>query len=297
MKILVLGGSGLVGDAFIHNTKSYELITTYGKSKIENNNISSVKINLPQYWIKLKDLILKEKPEIVLNTIAYSNVDFCEINKKEVYDLHVGITEKITSLCSQINSKVIFLSTDYVFDGEKGNYSEEDKTNPVNYYGKTKDLAEKITLKDENNLVLRTSMIYGASPKVRFLRYVIENLTKEKEIETYDDIFNSATLLDELIDGILKAVKKDVNGVFHMVGSSCVSRYEFAKIVAKIFNFNENLIKPVSVNSVNLNALRPKNPCLNNFKATKICDCEFSTIEEGIKQVYNKKNNLQIQGI
>jgi len=297
MKILVLGGSGLVGDHFITDSKSNDFITTYRNNVINFPNVVSVKINLPQDWSKLEELILKEKPDIVLNSIAYSNSDFCETNREETYTLHVKISEKITTICSKINSKIVFLSTDYVFDGKKGNYTENDGTNPINYYGHSKDLAEKITLKNKNNLVLRTAMVYGLSSKVRFLRYVIENLRENKEINTYDDIFNSATLLDDLTNGISKAIEFDANGIYHMVGSSCVSRFDFAKTVAKVFNFNENLVKPVSIVSSKLKAQRPVKPCLNNSKAVKTFNIKFSSINEGIKRVYERRDGLDIFNI
>ena len=137
-------------------------------------------------------------------------------------------------------------------------------------------------------------MIYGSSPKVRFLRYVIENLSNNQEINTYDDIFNSATNLSELTNGISKAIEFNANGIYHMVGSSCVSRFDFATAVAKVFNFNEELIKPVSINSAKLKAERPVNACLNNSKAEKTFDIKFSSINEGIKQVYEDKNELGI---
>ena len=297
MKILVLGGSGLVGDHFITDSKSNDFITTYRNNVINFPNVVSVKINLPQDWSKLEELILKEKPDIVLNSIAYSNSDFCETNREETYTLHVKISEKITTICSKINSKIVFLSTDYVFDGKKGNYAENDKTNPINYYGHTKDLAEKIILKNEDNLVLRTAMVYGLSSKVRFLRYVIENLKKDQEINTYNDIFNSATLLGDLTNGISKAIELDASGIYHIVGSSCVSRFDFAKTVAKVFDFNENLVKPISVLSTKLKAQRPINPCLNNSKASKTFGIKFSSINEGIKQIYERRNDLGIFGI
>jgi len=296
MKILVLGGSGLVGDHFITNSKSNDFITTYKNNVTNFSNVISIKINLPQDWPKLEELILKEKPDIVLNSIAYSNSDFCETNREETYILHVKISEKITTICSKINSKIVFLSTDYVFDGKKGNYAENDKTNPINYYGHTKDLAEKIILKNENNLVLRTAMVYGLSSKVRFLRYVIENLKKDQEINTYDDIFNSATLLDDLTNGISKAIELDASGIYHVVGSNCVSRFDFAKTVAKVFDFNENLVKPVSILSAKLKAQRPINPCLNNSKASKTFGIKFLSINEGIKQIYERRNDLGIFG-
>ena len=140
-------------------------------------------------------------------------------------------------------------------------------------------------------------MVYGLSSKVRFLRYVIENLKKDQEINTYDDIFNSATLLGDLTYGISKAIELDASGIYHIVGSSCVSRFNFAKTVAKVFDFNENLVKPVSILSAKLKAQRPINPCLNNSKASKTFGIKFSSINEGIKQIYERRSDLGIFGI
>lgn len=291
MKILVLGGSGIVGETFLEKAKKHQLLATYDKNKINSNTITVFQIHLPDDSLKLKKLIINEQPEIVLNTMAYSNADFCEENKEKTYDLHVKITKIITTVCNEINAKIIFLSTDYVFDGKKGNYQEEDLPNPINYYGETKYEAEKIILNNSNNLILRTSLIYGSGIKIRFLNFVLDNLKKEQEIYAYNDVFNSATLVDELVNAILKSIDFNICGILHVAGLTCVSRFEFAKTIAKIFNFNQKLIKPISVTTAKLKANRPIRPCLDSSKARKILKMEFSTIDEGVKQIYEQINH------
>ena len=201
MKILVLGGSGLIGNFFIHNSINHEIITTFNKTKINASNAISKKINLPEDWAKLQDLILEEKPDVVLNSMAFSNIDFCEINKEEVYALHVKITEKITALCSKINSKIVFLSTDYVFDGKKGNYTENDETNPINYYGHSKDLAEKI-LRICN---YEPEIIYDKSKPMGQSRRTLKNDKASKILG-----FKTITPLDEGLKSTINWVKNNI---------------------------------------------------------------------------------------
>jgi len=288
MKILVLGGSGLVGSHILKRVNFFDMISTFNHNKLPNLEHSSYFISLPKDLGKLEELIRNEIPEIVINTIAYSNIDYCESNPKKTYDLHVNSMERICSICNKTESKIIHLSTDYVFDGKTGNYTEVDEPNPINVYGKTKLESEKIVLKNPSNVVFRTSHVYGWGEKIRFLNFVYQNLKNNNEIFAYDDISNSSTLIDDLVDSIFSAIKKSVRGVFHTTGSSCISRYKFAKIVAGEFGFNEKLVKPASIEKAEVVAKRPINVCLDNSKATKELGIKFSTIEEGISKVHEQ---------
>lgn len=289
MKLLVLGGSGLLGNALLKRcVDSFDMISTYNNNEISIPNVRSMHISLPQDLSNLTKFIIKENPDVVINTIAHANPDFCESNKEKAYSLHVETTSKISLICSKINSKLIFISSEYVFDGKKGDYSEKDEPNPVNYYGLTKRLAEIQVLESPRNSVLRTSVIYGLDKRVRFLNFVLDNLKDRKEILVYDDIFNSPTLIDDLVEAVVKVSTTDVKGIFHTAGSSCVSKFYFAKIIAKAFNLDEALIKPINIKQAGLSAKRPVNACLNNTFAKKILGVNFSTVEEGITAVLKK---------
>jgi dTDP-4-dehydrorhamnose reductase len=291
MKLLVLGGSGLIGMSLLKlNNEKFDIITTYNKNQINVPKTLSVKCSLPNDFNKLEKIIITEKPNVIVNTMGYSNIDFCEINKEESHQLHVKITEKIAKLSTTHNIKTIFLSSDYVFDGKKGNYIESDSPNPINYYGKTKLEAEKIILKQPQNVVLRTSVIYDWDFRVRFFNYVVDNLKNQREIEATYDVFNSVTLVDSLIQSIFLAIKKDVSGLFHVVDSTCVNRFEFAKCIAEIFKLDKKLIKKKSIEDIDVIAKRPKNACMNNSKAKKELGMKFRTLEEGIKKVLDKIN-------
>ena len=290
MKLLVLGGSGLIGNALLKNYKNeFDILTTFYKNHISIKNVRSFQYSFPNDLNNLRELLEKEKPDVLVNTMGYSNIDFCELNKSDTEMLHVEVTEKICKLCENIGTKQIFLSSDYVFDGEKGNYSEDDVPNPVNYYGLSKLKAEQLILKNPINTVIRTSVIYDWDYRARFFNSVIKNLQNNQEINATTDVYNSVTFLDNLVESIFKVIKLNQNGIFHVVDSTCVNRFEFAEIIAKIFQLDKNLIKTVSVQDEPKNiAKRPKNACLDNSKAKKELGLGFNTIEEGVRKVFMK---------
>ena len=290
MKLLVLGGSGLIGHAIVKKSKNeFDVLTTYYRNSVAIDNVNSFECYFPNDLDKLEEVVKKEKPDVIVNTIGYSNIDFCESNKNNTEMLHVETTERICNICESNDSKQIFLSSDYVFDGEKGGYSENDIPNPVNFYGLSKLKAEQLILKSPINTVIRTSVIYDWDYRARFFNSVIKNLQNNQEFKATTDVYNSVTLLDNLVESIFKVIKLDQNGIFHVVDSTCMNRYEFAKIIAKKFQLDEKLIKTVSVQDDSKNiAKRPKNACLNNSKAKKELGLNFGTIEEGVNMVFMK---------
>ena len=290
MKLLVLGGSGLIGNALLKNSKNeFDILTTFHKNPISIKNVRSFQYSFPNDLNNLRELLEKEKPDVLINTMGYSNIDFCELNKSDTEMLHVEVTEKICKLCENIGTKQIFLSSDYVFDGEKGNYSEDDVPNPVNYYGLSKLKAEQLILKNPINTIIRTSVIYDWDYRARFFNSVIKNLQNNQEVNATTDVYNSVTFLDNLVESIFKVITLNQNGIFHVVDSACVNRFEFAEMIAKIFRLDKNLIKTVSVQDEPKNiAKRPKNACLNNSKAKKELGLNFNTIEEGVSRVFMK---------
>ena len=237
MKLFVLGGSGLIGNELVKRASlSHKVTATYNNRNLILPNVSTIKFCFPDDFENLKNLLIKEKPDVVINLIAHTNLDFCELNKKNAYELNVILTEKISNICNKIDSKFIHISSDYVFDGKNGNYKEDDETNPVNYYGYTKKMSEIMALKNSNTIVLRTSLIYDLKLESNFIKFVFEKLSGGEKIMVFDDILTTPTLLDELIESTLKIAANNNYGIFHISGETCISRFEFAKSIAKIFN-------------------------------------------------------------
>jgi dTDP-4-dehydrorhamnose reductase len=294
MRLLILGGSGLIGNSIIKdNIKKNEIISTFKTNPILFSDIKSLYCSLPEDLDKLEKIILKEKPGVLINTVGYSNVDYCEINQDKANLLHVEITKKIYDICNKTKTKLIFLSSDYVFGGKKGKYTETDELNPINHYGVTKQKAEEIVLRNPNNTVVRTSFIYDWGNNVRFFNYVINNLQKNTEITAINDLFSCFTLMDNLTQSIFRIIELNKTGIFHVVDSTCINKFEFAKKIAEVFDLDKNLIKGISIDETEAIAKRPKDVCLDNSKARKELDINFESVEKGLMQIL-KKSHLDL---
>ena len=290
-KLLVLGGSGLVGSAVIGSAvNDYDVIFSYNTNNIIIPNTESFQIDLLNDDSKIETLIQNYKPDIVLHTIAHSSVDLCEIDHDIANRLHIDTTKKIANICASINSKLIFLSTDAVFEGQLNKqYCETDIPNPINYYGKTKLEAEKIVLNtSSNNVVLRTSVIYGWHEKSRFTNWILDYLKDGKPVDPFSDQFNTPTLIDDLVKVILKIIDKNISGLYHATGKTCLNRYQFAILLAKRFSYDVSLIHSVTKLEKKQNAPRPISTCLDSIKLENILNFSFSDISTGIDSIFNK---------
>ena len=173
--------------------------------------------------------------------------------------------------------KELFIKTDKKF-------SESDVPNPLSYYGKTKLEAEKVIMDtSENNLVFRTTVIYGPFSNSRFTSWVLNNLKQNKQVPAFIDQLNTPTLVDDLCKLVIKAFSHNISGVFHAVGKTCLSRYDFAIRIAKKFDFDQKLVVPTISTKTNQIAPRPKNGCLNASKLEKLLNYDFCDIDTGIQ--------------
>jgi len=290
-KLLIIGGSGLVGSTLLqYASPNYNIHFTYNTNKITFDNINSTQINLLGNQKIITDLIKEVQPNIVVNTAAHSSVDLCETDHSIADKLHVDITQDITQACKDIDSKLVYISTDAVFQGELNKkYTELDQPNPINYYGKTKLQAEQITLNTSpKNVVLRTAVIYGWHEKSRFTNWIIQTLKENHVVDPFTDQYNTPTLVDDLVKSLLNIFEKNISGIFHATGKSCLNRYEFALVLANTFGFDTKLIKPITSKEKKQDAPRPISTCLDSTKLEKLIDFNFSDIQSGVSFIFNK---------
>ena len=289
--LLVIGGSGLVGSTIIKAAqKNHEIHFTYNKNKCEFYNIGSTYVDLITNRNVITALIETLKPDITINTVAYSSVDYCETDHSATDILHVDITKDIALSCNKVQSKLIYISTDAVFEGQLNKkYTEDDVPLPVNYYGKSKLNAEKLVLGiSPNNVVLRSAVIYGWDLRSKFTSWIIDTLSKNNMVDPFVDQYNTPTLVDDLANSILKIIELDISGLYHATGKTCINRYDFAVKLAKRFSLNKDLIKPVTAKEKKQIAPRPISTCLDSKKLESLLSYNFMNIDEGIDFLYKK---------
>lgn len=209
------------------------------------------------------------KPDVIIHTAALTDVDRCEVDKDLAYKINVEGTKIVAEVARKLGSFMVYISTDYVFDGNKGMYKEEGETNPVDYYGYTKLLGEKFC---QDFCIARTCVIYGAKPasgKVNFVLWLINKLESGESVRIITDQFITPTLNTNLAKMVLECTERKLKGIFHLAGATRASRFEFAKEVAKEFGLDENLIIPAKMDDINWIAKRPKDSSLDTSKAAK----------------------------
>jgi len=284
MRILITGAFGQLGHALqsiLSKKSNYELICTGRKVKKGQEGIPLDIRN----QVALKELINTTAPDILINLAAMTNVDACELNPKLAGEINVAGLEHI---CDSFKGKIIHLSTDYVFDGTSGPYKEDDPLNPISIYGKTKLASEHILLeKDIKNLVIRGNVLYDYSPhtSASFLNWVVSSLKNNQEIKVVEDQFNNPTWTRSMSDIIELSIENDLEGIIHWGDSVHISRYEFAKLIAKKFSLNDSLIKPVLTSELNQPARRPLQSGLSTEKLVNMLDIIPPSIDDCLDEI------------
>jgi len=277
----VTGSAGLIGSQLVNDLeKSGEIVYSC------YNNVKPLcgiptKLNL----LNLEDIhkfFKKIQPDVIIHSAALTDVEKCEVEPKLANSINVKSTEIIAKEAENLDSYLMYISTDYVFDGKKGSYRETDLTNPLNHYGKTKLSGEKI-IKDKTSKwsIIRTSTPFGThSFKKTFPVWVFENLKNNKKINVLEDQFTSPTYVPNLSKMILEIITRNLEGFFHVSGSTKISRFEFAKIVLEKFNLDSSLLNPVKIDSMPWKAHRPIDSSLNISKINTILKTKSYTIKQ-----------------
>jgi len=296
-KMLVIGGTSLLGYKLLSNTNNFEIYASYNKNLINLKNVETLKIDITN--IKNCEKILNLKPDIIINTAAITNVDYCEKFEKNAFDVNVTGTKNIAEIAEKLGSKLIHISTDAVFSGSKKFYVEEDKPNPISVYGKTKLESEKIVSKVNDSVILRPSVLFGWIPfeyiktkdesrkTMNFGLWVIDQLYKNNKMSIVNDQINTPTLADNLAENIIEIIKKDLTGIFHLSGLSCISRLDFSKKIAKTFGYSDNSISSISSEKLKQIAPRTLESCLNCDKIVQN-GVNLLNINQSIEKMYNQ---------
>ena len=228
------------------------------------------------------------KPDVVVHAATLTDVDKCELNKELAWKINVEGTRNIVEAAKNAGSFLIYISTDYVFNGEKGNYTELDRPDPINYYGVTKLAAEELVKAQDEYLIGRPSVIYGSTPaagKVNFSLWLIETLRKGEHVKIVTDQWNTPTLNTNLADMTLEAAELRLTGTFHLCGATRVSRFEFAQLIAETFDLDKSLIDPALSSQFKWPAKRPMDSSLDTSKAQQTLKNKPLEIHEALRRL------------
>lgn len=291
-RVLICGSNGLLGQRLalmLGDRKGYEVLnTSYHRSFVFDDRLFDyTQLDLTRKG-DVKSLISSFQPDVVMNAAAMSNVDWCEDHRQEAWNVNVVGVEHLVEAARKVGAKLIHISTDYVFDGKTGSYSEDDKPNPINYYGKTKLAGENaIRIADIDYAILRTIVVYGNGINVKknFALWVIDNLNSRKHIRCVTDQIGNPTHVSDLALATIKIAELGKSGIFHICGKDQVSRHDFAVKIAEVFGLDRTLIEPILTNQLVQRAARPLRTSFVALKAETELGFKPMTIPEGIHQL------------
>ena len=267
LKFLVTGSAGLIGHQVVKDlSETHEVFSCYNKSKPEFG--IPTKMDLLNHEM-ISNVLSEKNPDIVIHLGAMTAVDLGDTQQDNALKINSQATEILAKECSKINSFMVYVSTDYVFDGNTGMYEENDTTNPLGFYGKSKLLGEKSIQNFSSNwCIARTSTPFGLHPtKKSFPIWVIENLQKQKQIDVLIDQFTSPTYVPSLSRMLIEISERHLTGIIHVAGASKISRYEMASLVSDKLGLDGKLLREISINDIKWEAQRPKDSSLNVSKA------------------------------
>jgi dTDP-4-dehydrorhamnose reductase len=301
MRILITGSNGLLGQKLVKRCLKLQIpfvATSKGENrnpKCPNDCYSALDITSEN---DIKNVLEKVKPTAVIHTAAITNVDYCELNSDECFDVNIAATQKLFNFCKSKSIHFQLLSTDFVFDGEVGNYSENDGVNPLSVYATSKVNAEKILLDDNYPewSIARTIIVYGTGfnlSRSNMILWALEALPKGETMRLVNDQFRAPTWADDLAYGCLEIVLRKQQGIFHLSGPVTRSIDLIVREIANILKLEHVSIETVSSKTLNQAALRPPKTGFNLSKATHFLDYKPKDFNETIPLLLQELAHLR----
>jgi dTDP-4-dehydrorhamnose reductase len=287
--VLITGSSGFLGRNLLKfTTKKLNLIAQYRNNPpvAYGDKVRFLKLDFAaEQWKKLQTL----KPQVIIHTAAMASIDECETQPELAQRINYLATCRLVDFAAQHKIRFIFISSDAVFDGEKGNYSEEEEPHAVNFYAQTKIAAEKYVLENHPNaVVVRPALFYGLCLDGRpsFTEIMLQHLYAGKQIYAFTDQYRTPILVNNLVSALWELTENTFCGYLHLGGPQKVSRLDLGQILCDIFKLDESLLIPVKSQEVNLRARRPLDCSLNISLSQSLFKTQFVDCHTGLQMAY-----------
>jgi len=295
LRLLVTGASGLYGSklANLAERKGHQVYSAYNQHQAAYGKPVRLDISDKE---QVEKTVRRVSPEVVVHAASLTDVDKCELNRELAWKINVEATRNIAKETSAARAFLLYISTDYVFDGKKGQYEETDPADPVNYYGLTKLRAEQeVKSIASEYCIARPSVIYGAVPaagKINFALWLLNALENGEKVKALIDQWNSPTLNTNLAKMSLEIIERRLTETFHLSGATRISRYDFAKTLAQIFNADASLIVPTLAKDLSWLAPRPRDSSLKTERAQRLLKNKPLAIEQALQEMKRELTDL-----
>jgi dTDP-4-dehydrorhamnose reductase len=287
--VLITGASGFLGNYLLKLAP--ESLLVLGQYRNHRPIVCPANCSLVRqdFLDSMDEFLARYRPGVIIHTAAMAQLDECE-EKPELADrLNVQVTEQLAKWAAQIGARFIFISTDIVFDGTRGNYTESDQPRSINHYGKTKTEAEQRVLRlHPDAVVVRTSIIYGKALGGRpsFTEVLLRRLRHGENVPVFTDQYRSPVFVEDLGRAIWELAENDFRGILHVAGPERLSRERIGEIVCEVFRLNPELLVPIQTEDIQLRAPRPLDTSLNIDLATRVLNTPLQPFRDGIRQAF-----------
>lgn len=286
-KLCVIGGSGLLGGRIIASAKDrYALVAAdvHEKPPWFPAGLEYIQADIRDRN-QLLDALSGKGIDCIINAAAMTDVDRCEDNQEQAWAINAAGAEHAAMAALETGAHLIHMSTDYVFDGKNGPYTEESEPNPLSVYGTSKYEGEQAVIRVlPTAAIVRTMILFGYSPagKPNFVTWLISALRADKPVHIVNDQYGTPTYADQLANALLTLMETGTAGLFHAAGPDLVNRYEFAMMIAGIFDLNSDLITETTSSRFIQKAERPKRSGLICNKLAAACGYRFEPLAESL---------------
>lgn len=287
--LLITGSNGLLGDKLLAQALGRYRVVALSAGPCQNAHHGDFEFH--QVDIRQRDAVMQvirsTRPDVVVHTAAMTNVDGCERDPEAAWDINAMGSMHVADACNLTGSRLVLVSTDYVFDGHNGPYAEHARTHATSAYGRSKVAAEQtVAAACEDYAIARTSVLYGLAPHIRanFVTWLISELQAGREVKVVTDQTSNPTLADSLAEMCLALAESDAQGVFHTCGADWLSRYDMALQIVRLFGLDGGLILPIETEWLRQPALRPTHSGMHTDRIANEVGVKPLTCDEALRR-------------
>ena len=276
-------------------SRSWEVSATYHSNPVSIPGVDCFRTDLTDADCVVT--IRRRSPDLIIHCAAQTGVDFCEEHPEEAYRQNVLASVRVAEAARQSGARLIHISTDAVFPGDRGDYRESDLTGPANVYGKTKLEAERQVAAALPDACIARTNIYGWNlrNKSSLAEWMIDRLDKKERMPAFRDVIFTPLLVNDLGDALFDLYRRDYHGVIHVCGGEACSKMDFAYLIADVFGLDPGLILPSSVDGAGLKAPRGKNTSLNTDLAARVLGRRLPGVRQGLERMRRLKEDGYVE--
>lgn len=288
MKLLITGASGLLGlNLALETHRAHQVTGVVHRTRLQGAPFPVLQADLTQPGAVAR-LFAEVKPDWVIHTAALANLEDCERNPDLAQRLNTEVPAILARACRKGGARLLHVSTDAVFDGTQGNYTETDPPNPLSVYAQTKLAGEQAVLAEDAAAIVARVNLFGFSPtgKRSLAEFFLYNLLVGHSVKGFTDVFFCPLLVNRIAEIFVEMLQKDLHGLYHVFAAECVSKYDFGVRIARLFGLDEHLIAPISVQDFGLLAQRAPDLRMNTHKLSTALGHALPTLSPMLTRFY-----------